>query len=488
MTRRCILRSESSTMVELPSILLGCQDRSEAGNSDPIARPAWIRALGRTDICRWLVQRIVGVLRSPGRINGLLPLAPLLLCGAAHAVASDLELASDAVDTQSRIPSACQEEVWVLGKIGFYLACVVFAVCLSAPEQATAQEMAQFGDWQTWCDNLRRCTAAVEKTESGLIIARDGDAMATPTVGIRLYGRGSSRNLEAMHLRINGRPAPGIGMLLGNGGMYWSADVTGQQAFALIQGMTNAPLLQVETQHGGTYDISLKGLAATLRWIDDRQKRVGTITALVARGPVTAATIPLPPSVPDVTRPSMDGLTDAPDASSVLPALREAQLFSGCAPAAITNEDRLSVGRLVSHSPHGQLLWVKPCKERPYDVDPRRSREFRAITTNYDGLGVQEVSLPYPASMKAFSADTATNVALSFYQKEQQIVSTKHYVGLAPDGRKVPRAESDRWLWNGEAFVPVEVTLIEECGYHQEDCRNRWVSTTLYRAVIHESQ
>ena len=56
--------------------------------------------------------------------------------------------------------------------------------------------------------------------------------------------------------------------------------------------------------------MSLAGASAALRYIDDHQKRAGTVTVLVARG--LADAVPSPPALPVTVSPPM---TSAPPAT-----------------------------------------------------------------------------------------------------------------------------------------------------------------------------
>lgn len=53
--------------------------------------------------------------------------------------------------------------------------------------------------------------------------------------------------------------------------------------------------------------LSLKGSLAALRWLDDQQKRAGTVTALLATGPAPASSVPAPPAEPRIRRSSYKG-------------------------------------------------------------------------------------------------------------------------------------------------------------------------------------
>lgn len=49
--------------------------------------------------------------------------------------------------------------------------------------------------------------------------------------------------------------------------------------------------------------IPATGASAALRWIDDRQKRAGTVTAMIARGPRPATDVPAPLPLPRIVLP-----------------------------------------------------------------------------------------------------------------------------------------------------------------------------------------
>ncbi len=69
----------------------------------------------------------------------------------------------------------------------------------------------------------------------------------------------------------------------------------------LAQAARTAPDLQVLDGQGRVSSrISLKGAAAALLWIDDRQGRVGTTTALARPGPRPASAVPAPPALPSL--------------------------------------------------------------------------------------------------------------------------------------------------------------------------------------------
>ncbi len=157
-------------------------------------------------------------------------------------------------------------------------------------------ELRTFSDWTVGCDNGRACQAValVPEAEDGanylmLVLERGAEAEAKA----ELRWPSPDGPPRRATLTIDGKAMAQVG---------GTAMTIGPAiAAALAAGTTAA----VTTVPGGkTGDASLRGLAAAMRYIDDRQKRVGTTTALVAKG--VGKRIASPPRLPVVTMPPAD--------------------------------------------------------------------------------------------------------------------------------------------------------------------------------------
>lgn len=156
---------------------------------------------------------------------------------------------------------------------------------------------ASFGNWTVACDNGRHCEAIAlpsndSESEAVLYVARRANAGAAPKVEINNL---TELDFSAVRLRIDGRDVPfrfdRDGRLLGGGP-------------ALLAAVAAAREVEVLGSKGkviGT--IPVTGASAALRWLDDRQKRVGTVTALVAKGAGPASSVPPPPPLPRIAVP-----------------------------------------------------------------------------------------------------------------------------------------------------------------------------------------
>lgn len=175
------------------------------------------------------------------------------------------------------------------------IALLALAAVAPAPQPAAPQPEAlkTFRDWIVGCDNARACKAValVPEAEDGehylmLVLERGAEASAKAT----LSGTQPDGPPRRATLSIDGKPIAQIG------GTVVFVDTT--LAAALAAGSS----AEVATTPGGKVGTaSLGGLAAAMRYIDDRQKRVGTVTALVAKGAATA--VPRMPALPAVSVP-----------------------------------------------------------------------------------------------------------------------------------------------------------------------------------------
>ncbi len=177
-------------------------------------------------------------------------------------------------------------------------ALIALAALVAAPQPGTLRT---FHDWTAGCDNALSCQAnALIADEANddplmLVIRRTGAPLAMASLDIPLpHHTAPGTRLElivdgAIAARFAAQPRAQA-----------SLPLTGALLSALVAGHRIAL-----RQPGGSRiaTASLAGLAAALRYIDDRQHRAGTHGALVANGPNPDSTVPLPPHAEPVVIP-----------------------------------------------------------------------------------------------------------------------------------------------------------------------------------------
>jgi hypothetical protein len=165
---------------------------------------------------------------------------------------------------------------------------LALAVTAAAPQPG---ELKTFRDWIVGCDNGRACQAVALVPESAerknylmLVIKRGPEAQAKAELRWTIANGPPKRAT----VKVDGKSVAQVGGSV--------IEIGPALAAALAAGAR----VQVTTTPGGKVgEASLGGLAAAMRYIDDKQKRVGTDTALVAKG--AGKVVPAPPSLPVVT-------------------------------------------------------------------------------------------------------------------------------------------------------------------------------------------
>lgn len=154
--------------------------------------------------------------------------------------------------------------------------------------------LTQFGDWAVGCDNGGTCQA-------GSLMPEEGDAPALtlsiergpgPDAPVALRLRSQATIALPLTAQVDGEA-----VVRGGTQQDEAIALTGASALALAARLASGRTLTLIDAKGETVTtLPLTGASAALRWIDDRQGRVGTTGAIVARGtkPDTRPAPPLP--------------------------------------------------------------------------------------------------------------------------------------------------------------------------------------------------
>lgn len=173
------------------------------------------------------------------------------------------------------------------------------AAALQAP-QPQPGEVKEFGRWSVGCDNGRACRAVSllgheDDDFPPIAVARGPERPARPTL---ILGGQSERRCTSLAMFVDGKRLP-QSLDLGCGPRKAKALAEATEAF--VSAMRTADRLELKDSAGrAVARFSLKGAAAALRYMDEKQHRAGTVTALVAVGGAPASTVPPPPPLPVV--------------------------------------------------------------------------------------------------------------------------------------------------------------------------------------------
>jgi Protein of unknown function (DUF1176) len=342
-------------------------------------------------------------------------------------------------------------------------ACLAF---LSFP--AAAEELGTvrtFRDWVAGCDNGRACRAlsllAENATEEGWFMRLDRDGAAAAPVRLTLmpqsetYPRAGTMRLKAAGVDIATVPFS-HGIRLADDGLT----IEDRSAVAAVLAVSrSAERLEVifEQQPASAEvrtSISLAGIKAALLWIDERQRRLGTVTALVRRGGKPASSVPAPPALPVIVR---ERTTDGGPPPEALPeAAREEMIRQS---TSYCDDDRNAPDpddkNMVRLGP-GLLLASVRCFSGAYNF----ARAYFLVEEGSKPV-VRPALFPRPVEQKEEPDKELTpdNVLWNadFGPNSSEISQFSKGRGIADCG------DTGIWRWDGHAFQTFSLTEMDSC-------------------------
>lgn len=323
---------------------------------------------------------------------------------------------------------------------------------------AAARDKLEAKDWWGACDNVRVCTAygfSSDDVDGVALRVRRAAGRNAPPLFDLVLGPEQSRGVGgALDLFVDGKAVARTDAPEGGREDFRTWAVA--DGAALSAAIARGAGLELRTGKKAVATVSLSGASAVLRWMDDRQKRAGGVTALVAKGPAPAAAIPAPPLAPVIRAAravSQKGLTDTPPA----PVLKR---LVGLDCAA---DNPALDGPTSSRLGPGLVLWVIPCWVGAYQT---ASALVLADETGGHArladLGGGEGGGPRDANDRAM----ATNA--SYDADHRKLYSYAKGRGVADCGITETR------VWTGKAFVLADRSELSVCRGLPEEF---WVET-----------
>lgn len=332
---------------------------------------------------------------------------------------------------------------------------VLIAGLLAMAGSARAEDVV-FKDWWVACDNVRACTAYGFPTEEAygavLRVRREPQAEAAAEWDLNISADLAKGVSGPLDLAVDGKVVARTERPEGGEDDFRGWTISEAQAPSLLAAMARGETLEAKAGERTIVAVSLAGVSAALRWMDDRQKRAGGVTALIAKGPAPASAVPAPPLAP-LIRPakpvSQAGLTDTP------PAAVKARIKSfDCQTQ--TLEDPSSA-RLAP----GVVLWVIPCWVGAYQIGSvlvlADEKGGHARLADLGGEGGPE--------------DRAAATNAEYDPDAQKLYAYAKGRGLADCGSSTTHA------WTGKGFVLTERSELQICRGLPQDF---WV--TMFRS------
>jgi hypothetical protein len=195
-----------------------------------------------------------------------------------------------------------------------------FLLFLAAAAAAPAPaELKHYGDWAVACDNGLYCQSVAlvpDDWENGvpMSVRREPGRDAVPVITFETREQGDPAGLQ-----VDGKR---LAVAFTNGEL--GLQVAPASVPALIQAFRTGSRLELISADGKPSGrISLTGASAALLYMDDRQKRVGTVTALARPGEAAASSVPAPPPLPVLTAAAVPAAKPIALSNARLKALRK---------------------------------------------------------------------------------------------------------------------------------------------------------------------
>lgn len=174
---------------------------------------------------------------------------------------------------------------------------LAFAAAAAAAAPPASNAVQVFHEWAVGCDNGGACTAvaladtAAPDRPVTMAVTIPAGGAAEPHVDIRFWeGTGAA-------VRIDGTDFPLVAGLDAEG----LPAVRPADPRAFLQAMRRGREALLVGDKGETFGrLSTSGATAALLFVDERQGRIGTVTAFVRPGPAGPEAVPAPPALPAV--------------------------------------------------------------------------------------------------------------------------------------------------------------------------------------------
>jgi len=332
----------------------------------------------------------------------------------------------------------------------------LFACTAVAANPASAQ-MKEFRDWLAACDNTRSCTAYGFDVDPGgyayVRLTRDAgaDAILRVTVAVNVQ-EGAKFKVSFDDPALGDLPAEASAGDANNDDDLRRLVISDPKAVeTLLASLRKAKKIVVTridapgatASDPATTEISLAGVVAAMLWMDDQQKRVGTVTALVKRGDKPATAIPTQLAPPVVT------------AAKIPPGPKpeQARIAVIAKARAVCEDKKISEAEDMTRLAADQVMYWFRCQEKSgaYNF-------FYALIIDQRGKPLREVEFKLPREV-ATAADGGVemNINPGFDESTQTMSLLNKGRGIADCG------QASQWAWDGRSFRLIESKVMPTC-------------------------
>lgn len=341
------------------------------------------------------------------------------------------------------------------------------------PSAPNAADVNGFRDWIAACDNLRTCSAyGVDAEVFGnafIRVHRGGapDAAVRITIGVNAddgvkftlaFDDPSLPGLPSGPL--TGTPEPDVSLrrlVIAEPAAVARLLAAFRKANKLIVTRIDPP--GADPSDPAVTEISLAGFAAAALWIDEQQKRVGTVTALIGHGDKPASAVPALPAAPVVRTAKLSTRPAPKQAPAAVLAMAKKACDADAPFTAPEQSTRLS-GEQV-------MYWFR-CEDMSgmYNY-------YYTLVIAAPGRSPRVAKFPFPPESVGQDGDDGDTIVNPILDAKTGTLTTLNKArGLSDCGGL------SEWAWDGAVFRMIASRAMPSCkGIPAED----W--PTLFRAV-----
>lgn len=343
---------------------------------------------------------------------------------------------------------------------GRALQAVLLAGVSMVAAAATTHVIQSYDSYRSWfvtCDNGLHCVAkGFSQSDAGAEIAIDRDAGPAGQILVSIR---SDRPFTLSQVSIDGTPAA-------LSSSAWTLQTTDGTTTASSQNLTAIQHLIARLRRASTVtlganaSVPLDGLVAAVVRLDERQARIGSVTALAATGRLPASSVRLPPLIPRIpARPIADTLSPG-EGRRLVAAVQAQQRGVFAAASCETNPNGMAP---QAHAlDHRDALVFVPCLQGAY-----QSASLGFIVSRL-GHGSKRLVLPLRYEGNGLGDDRGQRQVDLF--TEEAFDPRTGMLSTATKGRALGDCGlSAAWVWNGSDFVLTELALQQSCGGIADD-------------------
>jgi len=317
-----------------------------------------------------------------------------------------------------------------------------------------------FRDWYVVCNNANACFAFGHATEgTGWVrVAMPAGPDGKPEIVLGFWPE-TGAFTGVVTAQVTGTSAVAATDPVGDDAEYPVARVRDPGVDGLIAAMTQGEVMTLNAG-GETVSISLSGAAASLLWIDERQGRLDTTTALIRKGDRSPSSVPPAPALPVVSPAAAvaQGRYGDQEGQALPTTIKDLPDVVQCRADTDFNPD-LQAAIVSARLDADTVLWGVPCGAGAYNF------ANAYFTTRPDGSNPRRLTFPSTGEpldlLVNASYDPATRVIDAFDKGR----------GLGDCGT------ASSWTWTDRGFVLKTSSGMSDCnGVPSEYWPTFWVT------------